>query len=91
LEIGAAQVADWPAHLYRRSRQFRATVKDDDAGALGLMIKKRLPSGERSQLKGPVRIPVSTISLSNKVCGVPAWKTGLVLTGTAVIFESAEM
>jgi hypothetical protein len=43
------------------------------------MIGKRLPSGARSQLSGPVRIPVSTISVWNHGRGVPDWNTGRVL------------
>ena len=55
------------------------------------MIRNRLPSGAMSQLMGPVRIPVSTISVSKRGCGVPDWKVGLVLTSTAIIFQSGEM
>ncbi len=44
-----------------------------------------------SQLIGPVRIPVSAISVLNKGTGVPAWKTGVVLTGTAIMVQSGEI
>ena len=44
-------------------RQFSTTVMDASVDA-SLMIKKR-PSGEMSQLVGPVRIPVSTMSVWN--------------------------
>ncbi len=57
---------------------------------VSLMIRKR-PSGAMSQLIGPVRIPVSMMSVWNKVCGLPDLKTGLVVTSTAIIWESGEM
>lgn len=79
------------AHFVAVARQFRATVSDDVSEGFAVMIRKRLPSGARSQLIGPVRIPVSTISDWNKGCGVPDWNTGRVLTSTDIIFESGEM
>jgi hypothetical protein len=46
--------------------QFRATVTDDVGAEFGEMIRKRFPSGARSQLSGPVRMPVSTRSVWNR-------------------------
>ena len=57
---------------------------------VSLMIRKR-PSGAMSQLIGPVRIPVSMMSVWNKACGLPDLNTGLVVTSTAIIWESGEM
>ena len=62
----------------------------DAAVEVSLIIRKR-PPGAMSQLIGPVRIPVSTISVWNKECGLPDWNTGLVVTSTAIIWESGEM
>jgi hypothetical protein len=49
-------------HFANAVRQFKATVRDD-ASLDCSMMRNRLPSGARSQLIGPVRIPVSTISV----------------------------
>lgn len=70
--------------------QFRIRLTDEVPLELGLMIRNLLPSGAISQLKGPVRMPVSTISVSNRARGVPAWKVGRVVTSTAIIFQSGE-
>ena len=70
--------------------QFNTTVRGASVG-LEAMITNLLPSGVMSQLTGPVRIPVSTISVSKRGCGVPDWNTGLVEMGTAISFESVEM
>lgn len=57
---------------------------------LSLMMRKR-PSGAMSQLMGPVRIPVSIMSVWNNGCGVPELNTGFVATPTAIIWESGEI
>lgn len=57
---------------------------------VSLKIGKR-PSGAMSQLIGPVRIPVSTMPVWKNACGLPDVNTGLVVTSTAIIWESGEM
>src|ERR1700747_664597 len=66
-------------HFGCSGRQFRITFRDEAPAEFSLMIRNRLPSGAMSQLIGPVRIPVSTISVSKRARGVPDWKVGLVL------------
>src|SRR5579883_2661983 len=78
----------WDRFYFVWGRQLRATVTDASV-EVSLIIRKRLPSGPTSQLNGPVRMPVSTISVWNRLRGVPAWKTELV--ATSIIFESGEM
>lgn len=58
-------------HLGCSGRQFRITLRDEASAAFSLIIRNRLPSGEISQLIGPVRIPVSTICVLNRASGVP--------------------
>ena len=70
-------------------RQFRTTVMAASVD-VSLIIKKRL-SGAMSQLIGPVRIPVSTMSVWNNGCGLPDLNTDVVVTSTAIIWESGEM
>ena len=58
-------------HLADSGRQFRITFRDDVSCVLSVMIRNRLPSGAMSQLMGPLRMPVSTMSVSNRARGVP--------------------
>jgi hypothetical protein len=71
------------------ARQFRTIVMGASVD-VSLIIRNR-PSGAMSQLIGPVRIPVSTMPVWNNGCGLPDLKTGLVVTSTAIIWESGEM
>jgi hypothetical protein len=64
---------------HRSMRQFRITLRDEVSLEVAVMIRNRFPSGAISQLMGPVRMPVSTMSVSNRGCGVPAWKVGVVV------------
>src|ERR1700688_5042082 len=82
--------ADAGAHFCSPGRQFRITFREDVSCDLSLIIRNRFPSGVISQLTGPVRIPVSTMSVLNRACGMPAWKNGAVLTGTAIMVPSGE-
>src|ERR1035438_1713878 len=70
-------------------RQFITTVMAASVD-VSLIIKKRL-SGAMSQLIGPVRIPVSTMTVWNNRCGLPHLNTDVVVTSTAIIWESGEM
>src|SRR5215475_3279930 len=46
-------------------RQFRITFSEEVSWVLSVIIRNRLPSGAMSQLMGPLRMPVSSISVSN--------------------------
>ena len=52
-------------HFCSLGRQFRITLREDASWDLSLIIRNRFPSGAISQLMGPVRIPVSTMSVLN--------------------------
>ncbi len=62
---GLCSLQESATRSYLCGRQFRITFRDDVSWVLSVMIRKRLPSGEMSQLMGPFRMPVSNISVLN--------------------------
>src|SRR3984957_16231317 len=81
LRVEGELALPWGAPLMRGSLLLcrvpvQITFREDVSCDLSLIIRNRFPSGARSQLMGPVRIPVSTMSVLNRACGMPAWKTG---------------